>query len=208
MDGRRAVWIKSLNENVGIQLPITPLITFKESMATSSQDLLGFGEIENGSTTKLDTWTCESFFPDINNDYDFLISKTKYDTSYYVEVFRRWMKEQHTLEFEYYSDAKTINKYNCKIVGFSHGEKNGNKNVYYTLDFREYKELKVYQQSIVNSEYIANSYGSPYYYVGEGDTLINIAAKLYGDSSKWDYLLRINGLKNPLDITLGQQLKI
>ena len=55
---------------------------------------------------------------------------------------------------------------------------------------------------------VAKSYGSSSYFVGEGDTLISIATKLFGDSSKWSYLQNINNLSNPLSLELGQEIKL
>lgn len=208
MNDLRKVWIKSLSEGLEMILPVTPFITFKESMSVSTEELLGFGEIDTGSSIKLDSWTCERFFPDYDNNYDFDVSGVKYSSDYYVEVFSRWMKQQQILEFEYYSAKKIINHYFCKITGFSHGEKYGNKDIYYTLDFKEYKELKLNNSYIVDSNAIAESYGSDTYFVGEGETLITIAAKIYGDSSKWSYLMNNNNLNNPLDIKVGQALKL
>lgn len=210
MDERRKVWIKSLPESLEMILPVTPFITFKESMSISTEELLGFGEIDTGSSIKLDIWSCESFFPHENNSYDFDVSNVKYNARYYVEVFSRWMKQQQILQFQYYSPTEKINDYYCKIMGFSHGEKYGNKDIYYTLDFREHKQLKIDNQYLknVDSDEIASSYGSDTYYVGEGDTLITIAAKIYGDSTKWYYLMDLNNLQNPLDIKEGQALKL
>ena len=208
MSDLRKVWVKSLNENLEVFFPITPFVNIKESMSTDSQNLFGFGEMDNGATTNLDTWSCESFFPDLNNEYEFDLSLIKHPPSYYVETLSRFMKQKQVLVFQYYTDTGAINDYYCKIKGFSHGEKYGNKDVYYTLDFKQYKELKIDSINIVDSASIAQSYGSDTYYVGEGDTLVTIAAKIYGDSTKWSYLMSKNSLKNPLDITLGQGLKL
>ena len=210
MSDLRRVSIKSLSENKEILLPVTPFITYKEGMTISSQDLFGFGEIDSGSSVKLDTWSIERFFPDINNSYDFDLSSNKYHPNLYITALSRWMKEQQILEFYYYTDTMVLNYYLCKIIGFTHGEKYGNKDVYYTLDFREYKQLKIGSQYVkyASTEEITNSYGSSYYFVGEGDTLITIAAKIYGDSTKWSYLMDNNNLKNPLDIFVGQGLKL
>lgn len=206
----RKVWIKSLSENLELILPVTPFINFKESMNINSQDLFGFGEIDNGSTQKLDTWSCESFFPDINNNYEFDLSEIKYGSEYYVSVFSRWMKSSQILLFDYYSPTKVLNSYYCKIVGFSHGEKNGNKDVHYTLDFREYKQLKIGSQYVqyASTQDIISKYGNDTYMVAEGDTLITIASKIYGDSTKWSYLMYKNSLQNPLNIEVGQTLKL
>lgn len=208
MSDLRRLALTSLSENKEILFPITPFVTYKESMTISSQDLFVFGEIDSGTTSKLDVWSAESFFPDINNNYDFDLSKAKYHPNFYIIALSRWMKEQQVLRFQYYSDALILNDYYCKITGFTHGEKNGSKNVYYTLDFREYKELKVDSTNIVDNTSSIQRYGSDTYYVGEGDTLVTIAAKIYGDSTKWSYLMSKNNLKNPMDITLGQGLKL
>ena len=211
MSDLRRVFIKSLAENLEIYFPVTPFVTVKESMNTSNQDLFGFGEIGSGATAKLDTWSIESFFPDISNNYDFDVSYTKQEAMYYVNTLSRFMKEQHILVFQYYkADGYTryVDQY-CQITGFSHGEKNGSKDIYYTLDFREYKELKINSQYfVVNDDDIIASYGSDTYYVAEGDSLITIAAKIYGDSTKWAYLMQKNKLSNPINLTVGQALAI
>ena len=103
MSDLRRVYIKSLSENLEMYFPITPFVTIKEGMTTSTQDLFGFGEIDSGATAKLDTWSCESFFPDINNDYSFDFNPyTKYPSDYYVETLSRWIKEKLILVFQYY----------------------------------------------------------------------------------------------------------
>jgi len=64
------------------------------------------------------------------------------------------------------------------------------------------------QYIVVNNDAIIASYGSDTYFVAEGDTLITIAAKIFGDSTKWAYLMNLNQLQNPIDLTVGQALKI
>nr|WP_241392885.1 LysM peptidoglycan-binding domain-containing protein [Clostridium saccharobutylicum] len=46
------------------------------------------------------------------------------------------------------------------------------------------------------------------YTVKDGDTLVNIAKKVYGDSSKYTNLISKNNLENVNDISVGQVLKI
>ena len=211
MSDLRRVYIKSLTENLEMYFPITPFVNIKESMNTTTQDLFGFGEIDSGSSVKLDTWSIEGFFPDISNNYDFDLSYDKYPSTWYVETLSRWMKQQQVLVFQYYvaDGYYAINNYFCKITSFSHGEKNGNKNVYYTLDFREYKTMNVNgQYFIVDNNAVIAKYGSDTYTIADGDTLISIAQKIFGDSTKWSYLMVQNELTNPLDIKVGQVLKI
>lgn len=209
-DETRRVWIKNIKTGLEMILPITPFFKFKHSVSVNTTDLMGCGEIENGRTIKLDTFECdECFFPYYKNGGITRVDYVKYEAWYYVEVFTEWFKSGDILHFTYYSQYKTINDYYCKMTDFQHYEKSGNKNIYYTMAFIEWKEEKLYSATMdIDAERIIKEYGSPYYYVGDGDTLISIAQKLYGDSSKWDYLMNNNNLKNPLDLTIGQKLKI
>ena len=58
------------------------------------------------------------------------------------------------------------------------------------------------------SQKAIKNYGSSTYTVKEGDNLINIAKRIYGDSSKWEILMNKNGLSNPLAIKVGMNLYI
>lgn len=209
MSDLRKVWIYSTQEGLNMILPVTPFVKIKQSMNTSSQDLFGYGEVPSGSSSKLDTWSCESFFPHQDNSYEFDVSSVKYNATYYEEVFSRWMKEKQILQFQYYSPTEKIYDYYCKIIGFSHGEQDGSKDIYYTLDFQEHKAMNLTgQYTVVDNDAIIASYGSDTYIVGEDDTLVTIAQKIFGDSTKWSYLMQQNNLNNPLDIKVGQELKI
>lgn len=205
-NSRRKVYVKSLSDNLEVLLPVTPFIDWNEGVNTSSQDLMGFGEIDTGSTPKLINLTLESFFPFSGNNYDFAL--TTNNTEYYLNFFTTNMYNESKLLLTYCDENVIIRKINCKIIDFQHKEKYGNKDVYYTLKMREYKKLALNDRYSIDSVKIAKEYGSDTYYVGEGDTIINIAAKLYGDSSKWEYLMNKNNLKNPLDLKIGQGLKI
>ena len=86
-------------------------------------------------------------------------------------------------------------------------EEDGSKDLKYEIDFREYKELYINQESIsMRSEpayYSGNSYT-----VKDGDTLLIIAQKCYGNSNMWKDIMKNNGLSNPLSIKTGQVLYI
>ena len=208
-DETRRVWIKNTRTGLELILPVTPFFKFKHSRSIDTQELMGCGEVETGSKNKLDEFYCdECHFPYFKST-SYRVDYVKYEPWYYVEVLTEWLKNGDVLHFMYYSQYKTINDYYCKMTDFEHYEKSGNKNIYYTMSFKEWKEEKLYSATMdVDAERIIKEYGSPYYYVGEGDTLITIAKKIYGDSAKWDYLMNNNNLKNPLDLHVGQKLKL
>ena len=205
--------LKCLRTNENLMFPVTPFINWDKKMKTESQTLFGFGEIGTGASEQLMTWTAKSFFPSADNDwYDFLVCPSD-GTMFYINKINEWMKNQEVLRFYYYDNECKNNidvndkQYLCQITGFKHGEEDGSKDVKYEIDFREYKELYINQESIsTRSE--PSYYSGTSYTVKDGDTLLIIAQKCYGNSDKWRYIMKNNGLSNPLNIKTGQVLKI
>ena len=206
MSERRKLYIKSYYDQKEILLPVTPLFDWNESMSATSQDLLGAGEIDTGMTRNLCTFTLTSFFPAQGTNYDFAL--TNNTPAYYKNWLYRWM-DNYKLLFTYCTDEKVLRKIEGYITKFAVGEKDGSRNEHYTIEVKEHKDLKCYSaQMSIDAQEVIRQYGTDAYYVGEGDTLMSIAAKLFGDSSKWDYLMNNNNLKNPLDLKVGQKLLI
>lgn len=79
--------------------------------------------------------------------------------------------------------------------------------IFYTLGFTEYRELNLNGLYINRAKEIAINKGTTYV-VKQGDNLLIIASKVYGDSSKFKQLMNNNNLTNPLDIKVGQLLNI
>ena len=167
--------LKCLRTNEDLMFPVTPFINWDTKMKTESQTLFGFGEIGTGASEQLMTWTAKSFFPSADNDwYDFLVCPSD-GTMFYINKINEWMKNQEILRFYYY-DNECKNKidvndkqYLCQIIGFKHGEEDGSKDVKYEIDFREYKELYINQESIsMRSE--PAYYSGTSYTVKDGDT--------------------------------------
>lgn len=203
----RKLYVKSLQDNIEILFPVTPFITWKTGLNKNSVDLYGFGEIGTGATPKLATWICESFFPHPINEYDFLVGENK-GTNYYINYLYKWQKEQHILQFKYADDNGTsVSTWICKIDTFEFGEKDGSMDIFYTLGFTEYRELNLNGLYINRAKEIAINKGTTYV-VKQGDNLLIIASKVYGDSSKFKQLMNNNNLTNPLDIKVGQLLNI
>ena len=205
--------LKCLRTNEKLTFPVTPFINWDMKMKTESQTLFGFGEIGTGASEQLMTWSAKSFFPSADNDwYDFLVCQSE-GTVFYINKIKEWMRNQEVLRFYYYdNDCKNYidvdeKQYLCQIIGFKYGEEDGSKDLKYEIDFREYKELYINQESIsMRSE--PAYYSGTSYTVKDGDTLLIIAQKCYGNSDKWRYIMKNNGLSNPLNIKTGQVLKI
>lgn len=205
---RRKLILTKLNENYSILFPITPFPKFSSGMNIQTVELFGHGEMDVGATRNLTKVTMSGIFPHPYNNYDFVFNND-HMPGYYTGKLLTWMRNQNDLKLTYCTDREKLITLKCRIEKFDYAEEDGTKNIKFNLTLREYRENKLTQSNIiVDSEKVKKSYGADTYYVGEGDTLISIAAKLYGDSSKWDYLMNKNNLKNPLDLTIGQGLKI
>ena len=97
----------------------------------------------------------------------------------------------------------------CTITGFECGEEDGSKDIKYKLDLREYKRLEIssYNYYVYNAVPTVLNIGASYT-VQEGDTILIIATKMYGDSTKYIDIMKNNDITNPLDLKVGQVLKI
>ena len=207
-DSRRKFIVTKLNGNYSLLFPITPFPKFKSSMDITTEKSFGHGEVDLGATRNLDIMTVSGIFPHPDNNYNFIFSKG-IPPMYFINYLYQWMENQNDLLVQYRTDTQKICHMYCRVHDFDYAEEDGTKNVRYNITFREYRKNNL---TLADDESISararETYGQEFYYVGEGDTLINIAAKLYGDSSMWKYLQNKNDLKNPLVLDIGQQLRI
>ena len=130
---------------------------------------------------------------------------------YRINYLYQFWNENNNLLLKYYAPDYKIISLNCRLKRIGRaGEKNGNKNIYIeSLKFKEYKDNKLSSMQLdTASQKAIKNYGSSTYTVKEGDNLINIAKRIYGDSSKWEILMNKNGLSNPLAIKVGMNLYI
>lgn len=206
-----------------ITLPVAPSdIMFSEDSSPTTINLLNYGELGIGMNKKLATWNIESFFPartktmpiysnsgmrgyttGQNFKYWFDISGGKEDPyKYYCSKLLTWKKEETPLVF-FFNMNGWGNYYSCQIKSFKYGRKDPIGNVYYQLDFQEYKEFKEFDSGMYETDYSSDTY-----VVQEGENILQICKKLYGDSDRWQYFMKLNGMSNPLDIVVGKEYKV
>ena len=204
------------------QFPITPAdIMFKESSDFQSVDLLNYGEYSVSMNPKLATWSISGVFPTQGNASHMPIrivsnysngqeitNVTKFVNPYdYCRILWDWKKLQLPLVFIFKTWG---NNYYCQIKDFNFGRKDGVGNVYYELTFVQYRELDLSldisdktSDSYINN--LINQYGQSYYICDEGDNIVSIAKKFFGECKYYEYLMKVNDLKNP-EIYKGQVL--
>lgn len=204
-------YIKNSVEN--IQLPIVPSeYHMKSGKNSNSITLLGFGEISDSGTPTLKTWSISAMFP--KKQYSMCTCTIKSNPFDYVALVEKLKKDNIVCT---YVITKTNINIRCTIEEFEYYEQDGSGDVYYTISFKEHKEIKLSNLSnanitsgvlYFNSDYTLDSTKDNKVIIKEGDTLIKIAKSYYGDSSKYEDIMIKNGLSNPNDITVGQVLTI
>lgn len=194
--------------NEKLVLPVSPEeFTIQEGNNNQVVTVENLGELNFFGKPKLISLTLSSFFP--GQYYPFCITKEKEVPKpyvYYVEQISRWMYEGKPLILNI---EKTRFNLTCCIENFSYGEKDGSGDVYYTLEFKEYR--------IVNTQVKVNDKSNPNlrqqvreprktHIVKSGDTLWMIAQKEYGSGSRWKEIADKNGVKDPKRLQVGQRL--
>lgn len=197
------------NENNFVTLPISPSeIMFKAQGDMKTLTLLNYGEVPVGTTPKLVEWTVSSFFPQQGSSYWFDIGEGEYHPyQYYCKTFYDWYKNQTVLIFQ---KQTWDGYYNCTIRNFEYGQKDGTDNVHYTLDFIEHKTISTSGSNSGSSQknpyaYATTKYSGQYYYASGEETILELAKKLYGDTSYYPTLLRLNGWENVSTVIKGGQ---
>lgn len=127
------------NDIETLKLPV-PLSDYdiKSSKNSTSTILLGFGEINDSGTPALKTWSVSSFFP--NQDYKFVQGTRKSNPYDYVKLIEK-LKDNNTICR--FIMTKTNINISCTIEDFSYGEKDGTGDIYYTISFKEHKEISI-----------------------------------------------------------------
>lgn len=190
-----------------VVLPITPSeLMFDEDSSPEVIKLINYGEVPVSMNKKLASWSISSFFPHRTSSkfkYWFDISKGIEDPYlYYCAKLLNWKNNQTPLVFMF-QDFQEWGYYNCQIKKFSYGRQDTVGNVYYKIDFQEYKK-----HTITSSSTTATSdYSSDIYYPTEGETILEVAKKLYGSSEYYIYFMTLNNLNIP-EVKAGTGYKV
>ncbi|KAJ51089.1 nucleoid-associated protein YgaU [Clostridium tetanomorphum] len=197
-------WIKQ--NNISFQFPVPPE-SFEISTGNSNTTVVveDIGEINLLGKARLETITLRSFLP--NQDYDFCQYHT-FPKPYECIALIKEIMEKGQVRF-IITDTD-INKI-FYIENFTYGEKDGTGDVYFTIEFKEFKRInplvKAVNGGITNAnKRLVNKYTPKVYVVKPGDNLWKIAKSFYGNGNKADYLAKKNGIKNPKTMKIGTVL--
>ncbi|WP_125154303.1 LysM peptidoglycan-binding domain-containing protein [Clostridium rectalis] len=196
-------WLKQ--DSINFQLPVPPE-SFEVSTGNLNTTVVveSMGEINILGKQKLDSISLRSFFP--NQDYDFCQHHNFPKPYECIKIVKEIMKKGQIRLI--ITDTEINNLF--YIENFTYGEKDGTGDVYYTIEFREFKKINSTVQAVNGSCKGAKRSGTKsvpkVYIVKSGDSLRKIAKWWYGDGNKADYLAKKNGIKNPKAIKIGTML--
>ncbi|HHQ5725760.1 hypothetical protein NMF93_05550 [Clostridioides difficile] len=131
------MWLRQAGDR--FRFPVFPSsFSINGKAAVNSSSILKIGEIATFGGVALKSISISSFFP--NKDYTFC-DYTGFPSPYdCVNKIEKWMKEGFILRF-----TITETNINMEVIieGFSYEERDGTRDVYFTLDLKEYKRIKI-----------------------------------------------------------------
>lgn len=131
-----------------IQLPINPEeLKLKIEGNNDTKEVVKFGEINIAKDCRLATVEFESFLPEKNN-YPFILTKNQFEKpKFYIDFIERVRKDKKPVRL-IVSDTE-INML-ALIDNFEYSFKAGPNDIYYTLNFTEFREARVKEVKVSN----------------------------------------------------------
>lgn len=184
-------------------LPVSPSdLMFDEDSDAQTIKLMNYGEFPVRMNKKLATWSVSSFFPCLSSNYPFInkMISLKDPYTFYSATLLAWKQNQTPLVFMF----KTWGEYYCcQIKSFKFGRKDSVGNVYYDLQFQEHR-----RSNLSSGENGTTDYSSNIYYPSEGETIQDMAKKLYGSTEYYKTIMSLNNLTSPfIKAGIGYKIK-
>ena len=205
-------WVQK-DDNNKIQLPVKPseytvTVANKNTVVSVSQ----LGDVNLIGKTGLREITLSSFFP--SQEYNFSHKIGDKAPFTYVKEIEEWRTSGNPIRVII---TGTLNML-CTIESFSYGERDGTRDIYYTLALKEYKKpsvekvktsAKATEKESTRTVQDKKTNSGKQYTVKEGDTLWSISKKAYGDSTHITAITKANSsIKDPNKIAVGQVIML
>ena len=198
---------KDTEKNVELVLPVTPpsfQVSHGINIETINMHTLGDVILPGYGT--LPTIQLDCVLP--SKKYQFNQPKAKVDPYGYIKKLKAWCDNHTILRFVVSNTSINIQ---VIITDITYGEKDGTRDVYASINLREYRKISVVQTNKTGNKSRnekKSTAGTEIYVIKRGDTLSAICRKYYGDASLYPKLATYNGIKNEDIIYAGDTLKI
>lgn len=205
----RTIEISTANRAESIVLPINPeKIQVKSGQKNQTIDLLELGEVMSLGNRKLSSLSISSFFPSKKSALFRYANREPWD---YYNTFDRWRLDKNVVRI--IIGGSQVNMA-AAIDDLSFEIREGDEDLYFTLDLSEYRKLNVPMVQD-NSFWQDNglldrpdTYKKPDSIVvtSPEETFWYIACKYYGDGTKWKMIATANGKELAYDTRVGDRV--
>ena len=188
-------------EDEKFTLPVTPW----EYTVTSGQmnkvvSITQVGEALVFSNPKLRTLRFSCFFPSLGHEYPFVVGDEK-EPSACIELLTKWKESKKPVRVVI-SDSPV--NMSMAIMNLEYSERDGTRDVYYSLELTEYKELtiknanenKQIQETTGLKERQSDKAQATEAKVYKGSDVLDAAKRAYGQYSKWRKVVQGNTLES------------
>ena len=187
------------------RFPILPsAINVQDYAIINDSNITGLGDVTIFGGKGLRTTEISSFFPNPKRKYSF-VSYNDYPKQYdCVSKIKKWMDKGEVLRF--IVTGTEIN-FQVRITDFEYYEQDGNRDVYLTINLKEYRKIKISSttpkkkktdnKDRTDTKETDNKPKQKTYTVKSGDTLYDIAKKHYGKGSDYKKIIEKNKSKYP-----------
>lgn len=137
-------WMKNDTSGEAFQFPILPEeYQLDSEINTDVYNVQNIGEISSTGRRKLKTIPLTGFFP--CQRYGFCVCEPKEDPYEYVNILNKWHEDADAVRL--IITETPVNRL-FTIVKFSYGEKPGNRDVYYSMELQEYRQVKEFAPTL------------------------------------------------------------
>jgi LysM repeat protein len=199
--------IKDVVKDTELVLPVTPSsFEISHGINVETINIHTLGDVVLPGHGTLSTIKIDCMLP--ASKYSFNQPNAKLTPYDYIKKFKGWCDKHTILRF---AVSKTMVNLDVIITDLSYGERDGTKDVYATITFREYRNLSVIQENETRNKTRGSEKSNTevdLHVVKPGDTLCSICRKYYGNSSLYLKLASYNNIKNANLIIVGQKIKL
>ena len=200
------------NDKHIFRFPILPsTINVQDYAIINDSNITGLGDVAIFGGKGLRTIEISSFFPNPKRKYKF-VNYSNYPKQWTcVSKIRSYMNNGEVMRF--IVTGTEIN-FQVRITDFTFSQQDGTGDVYYTINLKEYREIKISSTTTVkrktdnknrtsskdknnNKNKTSTKSKQTIHIVKKGDTLYDIAKKYYGKGSSYKKIIEKNKSKYP-----------
>ena len=200
------------NDKHIFRFPILPsTINVQDYAIINDSNITGLGDVAIFGGKGLRTIEISSFFPNPKRKYKF-VNYSNYPKQWdCVSKIRGYMNNGEVMRF--IVTGTEIN-FQVRITDFTFSQQDGTGDVYYTINLKEYREIKISSTTPVktktdkknrtsskdknnNKNKTSTKSKQTIHIVKKGDTLYDIAKKYYGKGSSYKKIIEKNKSKYP-----------